>query len=224
MNRNRAARSNQRGFTLVEMLITITLVSLISLVMANFIVGWLQTSSLAQARTTLLSNAQDALDNISNDIRLSGSADQNNRWPDANAPGNQFGWQSSSSVLVLARIATTAQKDAIFSDPAQYITEKDNVVYYVSGKKLYRRIIASDHPNTAAVTTCPPAAPTASCPADTKIAQDVTAFSVSYYNADDQIVTPDDAEAVQLAITLSAVKGGEETTATYTTRMVFRNE
>jgi prepilin-type N-terminal cleavage/methylation domain-containing protein len=216
--------SVQRGFTLVELLITISLVGIISLVMADFVAGWLQTSSLAQSRTLLLSNAQDALDNISNDIRLSGSADLNNRWPDANAPGNQFGWQSNGSTLVLARIATTAQKDAIFSDPAQYITEKDNVVYYVSNKKLYRRIIAADDPNTAAVTTCPPASPTPSCPADSKIAEDVTAFSVSYYDADDQIVTPDSAQAIQLAITLSAVKGGEETTATYTTRMVFRNE
>jgi prepilin-type N-terminal cleavage/methylation domain-containing protein len=215
---------NQRGFTLVEMLITITLVSVLSLIMADFIANWIKVSDIAQARANLLTNAQNTLDTVTNDIKLSGSADQPNRWPDANAPGNQFGWQSNSGTLVLARIATTSQKDVIFSDPAQYITEKDNVVYYVSNKKMYRRIIAADDPNTAAVTTCPPASATASCPADSKIGEDITAFSVSYYDANDQIVTPDEARAIQLAITVSQSKGGQEITASYTTRMVFRNE
>lgn len=215
----------QSGFTLVEMIITITLVSLLSLVMANFVADWLQTASLNQARTTLLTNAQAALDNITNDIRLSGSADVNNRWPDANGPGgNQFGWQSSSNTLVLARIATTSSKQVIFSDPVQYITEKDNVIYFVSNKVLYRRILASDDPTTSAVTTCPASSASASCPADRAVARDVTAFSVTYYNADDQVVTAADARAIQLAITLSATQGGKTTTASYTTRMVFRNE
>lgn len=215
---------SERGFTLVEMLITITLVSALSLIMANFIANWMQIANLAQARATLLTNAQNALDNISNDIRLSGSADLNNRWPDVNAPGNQFGWQSDSDTLVLAKIATDSQKSVIFSDPAQYVTEKDNAVYYVSGQKLYRRIIASDDPNTAAITTCPPLSATASCPADSKIGEDVTAFSVTYYDADDQVVAPDHARAVQLSITISQEKGGEQVDATYATRMVFRNE
>jgi prepilin-type N-terminal cleavage/methylation domain-containing protein len=216
---------NQRGFTLVELLITITLISMLSLMMANFVADWLQTSNLAQARTALLSNAQEALDKVSNDIRLSGSADATNRWPDANGPGgNQFGWQSDSDTLVLGRIATTEDNDVIFSDPAQYITEKDNAIYYVSGEKLYRRIIASDDPNTAAITTCPPVSATSSCPADSKVAEDVTAFTVTYYDANDTIVSADEARAVQLSITVSQSKGGKAVSETYATRMVFRNE
>lgn len=225
MSKVSAIARGRGGFTLVEMIITITLVSIVSLVLANFVAGWLQTSDLAQARTNLLTNAESALDNITDDIRLSGSADQNNRWPDPNAPGgSDFGWQSNSSTLVLARIAITSQRDVIYSDPAQYITEKDNVVYYVSSQALYRRIIASDDPGTAAVSTCPPASATPSCPADTLVARDVTAFAITYYDADNQVVTAADAQAVQLAITLSYSKGGETVTADYTTRMVFRNE
>lgn len=215
---------NQRGFTLVEMLITITLVSILSLLMANFIANWLQISDLSQARTNLLSNAQNALDTVTNDIKLSGGADQNNRWPDANAPGNEFGWESNSSVLVLAKVATTADNNVIFSDPTQYVTEKDNIVYYVADKKLYRRVIAADDPNTAAVTTCPQATASESCPADSKVGEDITAFSATYYDANDQVVTPDEARAVQLSVTVSQTKGGEDITASYTTRMVFRNE
>jgi uncharacterized protein (TIGR02599 family) len=86
------SRRRQRGFTLIEMLITITLVGILSLLMANFVADWLQTASLAQARTSLLDNAQQALDTVSNDVRLSGSVDANNRWADANGPGgNPYG-------------------------------------------------------------------------------------------------------------------------------------
>ncbi len=35
---------------------------------------------------------------------------------------------------------------------------------------------------------------------------------------------PDEARAVQLSMTITQVKGGEPVSATYTTRMVFRNE
>ena len=216
--------SRQRGFTVIEMLVTITLVSILSLVIANFVADWLQTASINQARTSLLSNAQDALDNISNDIRLSGNVDENNRWPDANAPGNQFGWTSSGNTLVLAKIATDSSNNVIFSDPSKYITEKDNVVYFVSNKVLQKRTIASDDPSTAAKTSCPVASASASCPADRQVARDVTAFSITYYDADDQVVTPAEARAVQLSITLSYTQGGETVTATYATRMVFRNE
>ena len=189
-------KTNQKGFTLVEMLITMVLISILSLMVANFIADWLQTANKAQVRTQLLSNAQDALDNISNDIRLSGAADLHNRWPDANAPsGSQFGWTSNSSTLVLARVSVDSSNNVIYADPSKYVSDKDNVVYYVSNKKLYQRVIASDDPDSAATTTCPSAKASSSCPADRKIAQDVTGFTATYYNADDQIVTPDEARA-----------------------------
>lgn len=222
---SRRPANRQSGFTLVEMLITMIVIGILSLAIASFIADWLQTASLAQARTSLLSNAQSALDSITDDIRLSGSADQNNRWADNNGPsGNPYGWQSDSDTLVLARIAVTDQHDVIFSDPSKYITEKDNVIYFVSGKALYRRIIASDSPTTAAVTTCPASDATPSCPVDKMVARDVTAFSATYYDADENIVTPTNARSVQLSITLSYTQGGKTVTATYNTRMVFRNE
>lgn len=216
---------NQKGFTLPELIVTMTLMMILSLTLANFVVNWFGTASLAQARADLLTNAENALDTITNDIRLSGSADDTNRWPDANGPGGQqFGWHSGTQVLVLAKAATDTSNNIIFSDPAQYITQKDNVVYYLSNGTLYKRTIAADDPNSAAVTTCPPASATQSCPADKTIATGVKGFTITYYDENLQSVTPDNARAVQLAITLSATKGGRTVDANYNTRMVFRNE
>lgn len=216
---------SQSGFTLIELLATITIMSVLALMLASFITTWLQASSLAQRRSELLTTAEEALDTITNDIRLSGSADQNNRWSDANGPGgNQLGWQSDSDTIVLAKAAVDGDNNIIFSDPAKYISEKDNEIYYLSGSTLYRRTLASDDANDAATTTCPPASATASCPADKVIATGVSGFAISYYDADENIVVPDDARAVQLSITLSEKQNSKTISASYKTRMVFRNE
>lgn len=216
---------NQAGFTLPELIVTMTLMTILSLMLANFVITWLAASTLAQARTELLTNAENALDAITEDIRLSGSADQVNRWPDSNGPGgNQFGWQSSGSTLVLAKAATDSSNTIIFSDPAKYITQKDNEIYYLSNGTLYRRTIASTDTNDAATTTCPPANATSSCPADKTIATNVTNFGVAYYDADLNTVTPDNARAIQLSITMSKKVNGKPVSASYNTRMVFRNE
>jgi len=218
-------RKSEAGFTLVELAIVMIVMGILSLTLANFITTWLQQSSLSQARANLLTNAETALDTVTNDVKLSGSADQNNRWPDSNGPGgNQFGWTSGSQVLVLAKAAVDGSNNIIFSDSSKYISQKDNEIYYLSGTTLYRRTLASDSSNDAAVTTCPPSDATSSCPADETIATGVTTLSFTYYDADENQVTPTNARSVQVAITLSTTQGGQKVSANYTTRMVFRNE
>lgn len=215
---------DQNGFTLMELMITCVLISIIALSMAAFLTGWLGSYSDANARTGLLSNAENALDIASSDIRLSGSADNANRWPDANSPSGNYGWQSSGSTLVLAKAATDSQGNIIFSDPNNYITEKDNEVYFVSAGNLYRRTIASGNPSDSTKTTCPAANASQSCPADQLVASGVTNFSVQYFDSDENQVSPDNARSIGLAITLAAKDGSATLTSSYNTRMVFRNE
>ncbi|HVA11509.1 MAG TPA: type II secretion system protein, partial [Candidatus Dormibacteraeota bacterium] len=111
-------KHRESGFTLVELLVVMIIMGILSLTLSNFIVDWLQASSLAQARTNLLTNAETSLDTVTNDIRLSGSADLNNRWSDPYAPGGQFGWTSNSQTLVLAKAAMDSSSNIIYSDPA----------------------------------------------------------------------------------------------------------
>lgn len=214
----------QGGYTLVELLVVMILIGILSIGIVAFFTGWAQIESLAQSRSDLLTNAENALDTITNDIKLSGSVDDNNRWADTYAPGGQYGWTSGSRVLVLAKIATDSSNNVIYSDPSKYITQKDNAVYFLSGSTLYRRTLKSDSANDAAVTTCPAANATSTCPADTVIATGVSNFSVTYYDASENIVTPSSARSVQLSITISSSTGGKPAKATYSTRMVFRND
>lgn len=217
-------RLNESGFTLVELLITCILISILAISMAAFLTDWVQNYETTNARTSLLDDAEQALDTVTNDIRLSGSADDNNRWPDPNGPsGNQYGWASGVNQLVLAKVATNTSGNVIFSDPNNYITLKDNEVYYLSGGNLYRRTIASGESGDAATTTCPPPG-TSGCPADTLVASGVTSFNVTYYDASESQVDPASARSIGLAITLNKTVGGKNLTASYSTRMVFRND
>ena len=193
--------------------------------MAAFVETWLQQESLSTARTNLLANAETSLDMINNDIKLSGSVDDTNRWDDANGPGgNPTGWTSGSQTLVLAKAAVDSSNNILYSDPSSYITQKDNEVYYLSGTTLYRRTIRSSSSTDAAVTTCPAALATSGCPADEVVATGVSSLNFSYYDASENIVTPTNARSIQTTITLSSLVGGQTAKATYATRMVFRNK
>ncbi len=218
-------KNDEKGFTLVELLVVMIVMGILSFALVNFISTWMQSSSIALARASLLNEAQTALSIINNDTVLSGGVDQTNRWPDPNGPGgNQFGWSSNSQTLILAKVATDSSGNAIFLDSSNYITQKDDEIYYLSGTTLYRRTLASNSTNDAAVTTCPPSLATSSCPPDTTIAKGVTSWLVTYYGANNTIVSPSNARSIQLSITLTAPYGNANISTSYTTRMVFRND
>jgi prepilin-type N-terminal cleavage/methylation domain-containing protein len=215
----------QKGFTLIELVVVMVVVGIVAVMMSSFIENWLQQTTLAQDRSSLLLDAQTAVGTINNDIKMSGDVDQNNRWPDANGPnGNQYGWTSSSSVLILAKAAVDKSNNIIFADPSQYISEKDNEIYYLSGTTLYRRTLASNNPSDAAVTTCPASDATSSCPPDLVVATNVKSVSFTYYDINGkQTANVSDARTVGVDLTLFQKLGNQTITASYTTRMVMRN-
>tara|TARA_B100002049_G_C16021348_1_gene350380 strand:- start:363 stop:1040 length:678 start_codon:yes stop_codon:yes gene_type:complete len=221
-----ASDTRQLGMTLPELIVAISVTVVISTVIVNFMIDNIRTSSAQSARQSLLGSARITLDKVTNDIRHSAAADDNNRWNDPHspgAPGNQLSWQSNANTLVLATAAKNTSGDIIFDDPSNYITAKNNYVYFVQNGILYKRIIASPVANNAAKTTCPEASSSPSCPKDTVVVRDVKSFSVAYINADNTSVTPSSARAVELTLTLEDKVFGESVNASYKTRMVFRN-
>jgi prepilin-type N-terminal cleavage/methylation domain-containing protein len=215
------------GFTVVELLISITVISIVTLFISNYMLGTIQQSAIAMNRDTLIKETETSLDSMANDVRLSANADDNNRWPDANSPGgslNQYGWVSGSSTLVLATAAENQSDNIIFSDSHNYITQKNNIVYFIRNSTLYKRVIAAPVSGNKAVTTCPKASASTSCPADKELLHNVTGFTVTYLDGQSQSVSPTDARSIEVHVTVAKSAFKQPVTADYTTRMVFRND
>lgn len=218
---------HENGFSIVELTVVITVTTILILIIGTFLLNNLQQSTLATAKSNMLHEAQHSLDLAANDIRLSATADTSNRWPDTNSPdgsSNPLSWESNDDTLVLASAAEDSSGTVIFTDAKNYITEKNNIVYFVRDGTLYKRTIASTAPNNSAKTTCPADQATAECPADKKLLNNVTEFGVSYKDGEDNAVAPSSARSIELDVTVSKPMYQKDISVSYTTRMVFRNE
>lgn len=213
-----------QGFTIVEAIIGITMTVILLMIIMNFMANYFQQHTINTVKANMLADSQQTLDTIGEDIRLSAAADEQNRWPDVNAPNpaNQYSWQSNEATLVLATAAEDEAGNIIFADAAQYISEKNNNIYFVNDGRLYKRTLASPAEGNRARTTCPVAVE--ECPADQLLAEHVQTFSIRYLSATEDEVTPSDARAAELHLVLSKTQFGKDITAEYTTRMVFRND
>jgi prepilin-type N-terminal cleavage/methylation domain-containing protein len=222
------SKRRHAGFTLVEVTVALTMAGILIAIILGFMVNSLTQYSITGARAELLNEAQIALDIAANDIRLSANADANNRWDDPNgpgAPGNLLSWESDQDTLILATAAENAAGEILFSDATNYISHKNNSIYFVNGDKLYKRVLAAPNvTGNTAVTSCPANAATSSCPADRLLLQNVDSFSVKYYNEQNQEVVPDEARSVELYVQLKVIRYPESVLAEYKTRMVFRND
>jgi hypothetical protein len=195
------------------------------LVITNYVLSSIQQSATAFNRDSLIKETALSLDLMAKDVRLSANADQANRWPDTNGPGgNQYGWQSNDSAMVLATAAEDSAHNILFSDSKNYITQKNNIIYFVQNGTLFKRVLAAPVAGNSAVTTCPPALASTSCPSDKELLHDVTLFHISYLDGQNQSVTPTDARSVEVHVTVSKSVFKKPVTADYTTRMVFRND
>lgn len=217
---------NQGGLTIIELLVTCMIISIMSIVLVSFLGSWTEQHAISETRVGLLADAQNALDYITDKVRLSASADQNNRWQDASAPGapgNLLSWSSGGNTLILAAAEEDKSGNIVFSDALNYTSQKNNLIFFVRNGVLYQRVLAAPGSNNALTTSCPAASATASCPADRRLASNVQSFSVKYYDASNAEVAPTSARSVALTLTLSKKAYKQQVTETYTTRMVFRN-
>ncbi|MDQ3123951.1 MAG: prepilin-type N-terminal cleavage/methylation domain-containing protein [bacterium] len=218
----------QSGFTIIEMLVASAVTGMMLIMVMTFLVNTLVNNSLTEARSDLLRQAQLSLDLIGRDIRLSANVDDTNRWPDTNSPNavatGGYGWISDNNTLVLAIAAEDNARNVLFEDSLNYITHKNNVVYFLENATLYKRTLVGDNPDNSSTTSCPAATATALCPADRELIKGVTNFTVQYIDGNDVEVDPSLARSVVASLSLQVTRYGRPVTADYEIRMVFRNE
>ncbi len=226
MTRSSRYHNNQRGFTLIEVMVATVVAGMLIVLIMTFLVNSVAKNAIETARADMLREAQLTLDNIGREVRLSATADEQNRWEDdnaPNAPADKLSWESDADTLILATAAMDSSQNILFADPLHYVSNKNNNIYFVEHNTLYKRVLADPVAENAAETTCPPN-PNDSCPDDRKLVGNVTGFAVRYFDNENEEVAPSAARSIELTINLESVKYGETIQANFTTRTVFRNE
>lgn len=217
------------GFTIIELMVAMSITGLLFIIFMNFTNSTLVETSVTSARGDLLREAQLTLDLITRDIRLSSNADDLNRIPDENAPEgatNPFSWYSDNDTIVLATAAMDINQNIIFEDPLRYSSLKNNSIYFVQDRTLYKRTLAADRVDNTARTSCPASLATELCPADRKLIENIVEqFQIRYLNADDtEVAIPTEARSVELTLVLRTERFNRTLETSYVTRTVFRNE
>lgn len=228
------ASRRQAGFSLIEMIVAISIGTIVMLVVGNFMVISLGNWRREDTKTVLQNNTKIAVDSVANMVKAAKSVEAHNTQPDSHSPGapsNLYSWSGSSgtnATLILAVPSHNSSHNLIYIDGAHTNLYTDNIVYYLepTTKILYRRFIANQAaPGNAGVTTCPPSAATPACPADSAVVENVANLETSYINANGNTITdPTGTEAVQFKLTQTRVKGGYTYTSSYQTIATMRNK
>lgn len=220
----KSLRNAQSGFTLVELSVATAVTGILIIVVMGFTINSFIQISRDSARSDLLREAQISLDTVTQDIRLSSNAYETSSILDENAPGDSEEWTASNNVLILATAAQDRNRNILFADALHYTSHKNNRIYFVDNGTLYRRTLAADVENNAVSTSCPASQTSSGCPQDSLLARNVRAFTVRYFDGNNQEVPPNQARSVEVDLELEATKYGKQITANYSTRTVFRNE
>jgi prepilin-type N-terminal cleavage/methylation domain-containing protein len=199
-------RRSNRGFTLVELMVTMSVGSILVVAAVALYLVVLSQVPLMQARNTLTTNIQSALNRINDDVRQSSNIALYNQVADPNAPTAKTGyenvpgptpdtddknfWRMGESRLLLNQTPVKTNGDPIYDNPQYAVGSKNTIIYYVRDGALYRRVIAAAY-GTNSITTaaCTPRVAVGGCiDKDIKVISNLkaslgdAAFKITYYD------------------------------------------
>ena len=197
------SQSDQRGLTVVELLVAIIVSSVMMAIVTAFALNyWTSTAVIQSDQQTLVSrlNAgdylRDAIDSASGLITQNDLPDTHtgkpdpailsgNYWLPIHAIPTTISVGATGTITPLAyynRPSIDVSKNIVMNGSVAY---QDDVVLYLNGttKQLLSRTIAnSAATNNKAKTSCPAALASQSCPADSVISDNVSSVTVRYFS------------------------------------------
>jgi prepilin-type N-terminal cleavage/methylation domain-containing protein len=214
----------QHGFTLTELIVSMTVASILSLVMITISVYFYADIIRQQAVAELAIESQSTLRRLVEDIRTADAIRDTNEITDANSPVG--GWQTSdpNNVIIIATPVVDSNRQIIYNSDDGFPYENE-LVYFGSGNTIARRTLK----NTAAtgniaVTSCPAAQVTPTCPQDIILSPYLENLVFVFYDINNAVTTSA-ASARSVAITLNLKRKvyGREITFSNTVRTTLRN-
>jgi prepilin-type N-terminal cleavage/methylation domain-containing protein len=190
--------SKRQGFTIIELVITMTVSSIIILSMVGTVTFLITSTAVLGTRNGLPGDLQAGLQRIAGTIRNSDNVLLYNLAPDDNAPiikageaANVLGppevpaddnyryfWRSTTHQLVLAQPSRDTNDSPIYNDPinGDFTGPRDSIVLYIKDKALYQRSVY-DAQSATDTSTCAGSTETGGCNSDIKLVDNIKLVS-----------------------------------------------
>jgi prepilin-type N-terminal cleavage/methylation domain-containing protein len=208
------------GFTLIELIITMGILALL----AGLLFGPMDDLYVSNTRNlksiVQVGDTRSALRAVQQQVELSNAFLPGNV---VNDPLRSTPWASTGGeVLITSNYATTTDATGskkILTAGVTCAAESNNIVYFVDNRTLYRRTLTNRNVVAPCGTgvdwdqrhTCTPGNTNAKCQgSDAKLADNVTQFSVEYYEfpyTSTPLGSPTNAKTVMLTLTTDAGDG-----------------
>ena len=222
---NKPVQVAQTGFTLVELMISVTIMAIIGVVFLGLTANYFVTITRNNELAEMTINSQNLLRTTVENIRLGDGVRQTNQINDPNAPSG--GWNTSNSAFVIVIAVPAVDKNhnyIIDSDTGSpYMNE---LVYYKNGMEdLMERTLANPSATGNTLeTTCPANLATSTCPADTLLANYVSSMTFALYDQNAASTTdPTQARSIKINLTMQRNAPGEPLNLYTSTQVTLRN-
>jgi prepilin-type N-terminal cleavage/methylation domain-containing protein len=218
------SKDKSHGFTIVELVIVISVTAVLSLALTAAMTNYLVLISRNNASIDMSSSSQNLLRNTVEALRAGNGVRQTNSISDPNAPTGGWNTNNTNFVIVIDVPAQNSSHNYIIdaSTGSPYMNE---LVYYKSNNSLMRRILANPSAiGNSMVTSCPPNRATASCPADVDLADYVSSMTFNLYDQDSTLTSdPAAARSIKINLTMSRYAYSSPVTLSDSIRVTLRN-
>ena len=220
----KSRRSRSSGFTVVELMVSISLVGIVSVGVLYVLTHFLVLITRNSIATDMTADSQNLLRATVEELRYGAGVRQTNTITDANAPVGGWNTSNSNFVIVIAMPAIDSAGDYIV-DTSTGSPYNNEFVYFKMGTELYKRILA--HPSATGnslLTSCPASLASDTCPADRKLINTINEMEFTLYDQDDIVTTnPLLARSVKIAISLQKETFGRPLDLDYSIQTTLRN-
>ncbi len=217
-----STKRNAAGFTLVELLISITIITSLSVGLLAIIINDFVVMTRNNETLDMSVDSQNLLRTTVEALRFGAGVRQSNTVADANAPGGGWSTSNANFVIIIAVPAIDAARNYIIdsSTGEPYLNE---LVYFKSGSTLWQRTLANPAASGNSVkTSCPTATPT--CPADKKLTSNLKSMVFTLYDQDNASTTnPLEARSIKIDLAMEKDTFGAPLTLDNSIRITLRN-
>lgn len=219
-------RKDNFGYTVPELTVSMVVLGILIVALLGFTTYYFSAVTRYNAFVDMSADSQNLLRATVEQLRYGAGVRQSNTIDDPSIAGAPPEWNTSNAsfVIIIAVPAVDSSRNYII-DAATGNPYNNELVYFKDGTNLFRRTLA--HPEAAGNTlrtSCPAELASESCPADSKLVENLDSMVFTLYNQDDaQTEDPLLARSVKIDLGLRRITFGNPLTLDNSIRVTLRN-